>query len=725
MESRIARIGAYIAVLALIPLILAPLAFLLYGSTLDTQSIIGRDAHITFRHFAEIATQPSYWKHFGNSVLLAACTGLGATVVGVFIAWVISRVRPRGHTILDVLMIVPFFLSSFIATMAWARLGNPNNGLLNLWLSSLLGTEIAPINVYSWSGIVFVMVTVTVPFVYMLTSSTLQSVDPALEEAGSMSGAGRMRRLLDITFPLVAPSILGGAFLAVIFALEAFAEPAILGSPAGLSFVTTDIYLAVKNYPARFGTASALAVALMLLTMILIYAQGRLIGHRSFVAFGGKVGSANALDQSMGRVAYILSVGFVTAYVAVAVLLPYLALLLISLQPYTSTRFGNWTLENYRFVLGEGGVVTAFTNSLLTGLIAGLISMAWMFALAYLTSRQKFRGRELASYVATIPVAVPGIVFGVALLWMWLRAPISIYGTLLLLVIAYIVRFSPYVFRSVSAAITQVDKSLEESARMSGAGPLRILYQIVFPLIRPSLLSGGLIFGLFAMRDLNASILLSTPGSRGTLGRDFRSLGERAGAPRRGRGHRADGDPAALVRPRPVLRKPAAGCRFAAATGSGMGRRSWQYLRLIRAAIEDRCLARREVLVDTDQNTQHQEPRLENSGARGAFVRVEGISKTYVSGGERIAALRKTDLLVGRGELVTLLGPSGCGKTTMLRCIAGLEQPDTGRILVDGKVVADAAAGRFVPSEHRQMGMVFQSTLSGPICELPRMSAIR
>jgi iron(III) transport system permease protein len=514
MEKRLAKLVAGVALSGLLPLIVGPIAFLVFGASLDSEDIAGGTSRLTFRFFREIASRTVYWEHLGNSLILGVCTAALSTVIGVFISWVLWRVRPYGRSVLDVLMIVPFFLSSFIAAMAWARLGNPSNGLLNLWLSGLLGRAVAPFNVYSWPGLIFVMTTLTVPFVYMLTAATLQSVDPALEEAASMNGAGRLRRLLDVTLPLVMPSILGGALLAMMFALEAFAEPSILGVPAGLAFLTTDIYAAVKNYPARFGTGSALAVCLMALTMLLVYVQGRLIGHRSFVAFGGKGGSSNLSDRMMGRSARLLVTVAVALYVFVAIVLPYVALTIISFQRFTSTRLANWTMDNYRAVVGPNGVIEAFANSFVASLVSAVVSMAWMFCLAHLMSRSRFRSSAIVGYIATMPIAVPGIVFGVALLWMWLRSPIPVYGSLILLLIAYVARFSPYVFRGVSAAITQVDRSLEESGRMNGAGPIRTLLAIVFPLIRPSLLSGGLIFALFAMRDLNVSILLSTPGSK-------------------------------------------------------------------------------------------------------------------------------------------------------------------------------------------------------------------
>ncbi|HWB37391.1 MAG TPA: ABC transporter permease subunit, partial [Rugosimonospora sp.] len=140
-------------------------------------------------------------------------------------------------------------------------------------------------------------------------------------------------------------------------------------------------------------------------------------------------------------------------------------------------------------------------------------SLVWMFVLAYTLRWARFPGRRIVSYVATLPIAVPGIVMGVALLWTWLRSPVPVYGTLFLVALAYVVRFSSFVLNSINAGMTQVDVALEESARMSGAGPMRVVRDIVLPLIRPSLLSGAVMFALFSLRDVNTAVLLAGPKS--------------------------------------------------------------------------------------------------------------------------------------------------------------------------------------------------------------------
>lgn len=521
---------AALAILLLVPVIFLPLVFLVYGSTLSTESAV-ESGSVTFQHFVSIAQNASHRSSLLNSLKLALATGVGAGIVGVTIAWIVVHVRPPFWRVVDTLMVVPFFLSPFVVAIAWTFLGNPSNGMINKWISGLIGIDVAPISVYSFWGIAFVMVTSTSPFVYMLVSAALAGSDPSLEEAAAMNGANRWRRLTTVTLPLVAPSILAGVFFAVVFALESFAEPAILGAAIRYNTVMTDVYFAIQGFPSKYGTASALAVVIMAITMLLVYFQSRLLGERSFVSLSGKSGSSADVSRGYGPTARYSLMLVPILYLIIAVGLPYFVLVLVSLQPFASPQITNLSFANYRAFLGDPETVRSFQNSALAALGGVVVSAVWMFILAYVLRKARFPGSKLIGHLAMLPIAVPGVVMGVALLWMWLRSPVPLYGTLLLISLAYVARFSPFVLRTVSAAMTQIDVGLEESARMSGAGSFQVLRDVVFPLTRPSLLSGAIIFSLFALRDLNSVILLSGLNNT-TLSVQIWSLYENSQLPR-------------------------------------------------------------------------------------------------------------------------------------------------------------------------------------------------
>jgi iron(III) transport system permease protein len=508
------RIIAIVAVALLVPLTLLPLAFLVYGSTLNVESTT-EPGVINFIHYAQLFASSDFWHGLIDSLSLGLAVGLGAGIIGVLLAWIMVHVQPPGRALFDVLLIVPFFLSSFVSAVAWAFLGNPSNGLINLWLRAIFGTNSSAtfVNIYSFWGLAFVLVTSSVPFVYMLTSSALETTDVSLDEAAAMSGARRWRRLRTVTLPLVGPSIMAGVFFAVVFALEAFAEPTLIGGPVQFQTLTTNIYVALSNFPIKYSTASAIAVPLMIVTIGLVYFQTRLQGNRSFVALSGKSGSAASITSGYSKTAKRLLMIVPLVYVIITDLLPMYMLVQASLQPFVSPTITVLNFNNYLSVFGDQAAMKSILNSFIASIVGLVLSMVWMFVLAYVLHRGRFKGRRIATYVATLPIAVPGVVFGAALLWMWLRSPIPVYGTLGLVTIALLVRYSPYVFRSVSAAMEQFDIGLEESARMSGAGRIRVLWDVVFPLVRPALLSGAIIFAIFAFRDLNASVLLQGPNS--------------------------------------------------------------------------------------------------------------------------------------------------------------------------------------------------------------------
>jgi len=351
----------------------------------------------------------------------------------------------------------------------------------------------------------------TFPFVFLLASSALQSVDASYEEAAQILGAGRLRTALLVTLPLIAPAVLAGTLLAFVNAIALFGSQAILGLPGRIVTLPTRIY-ALFDYPPQYGLASALSLMFIVITVAALYLQHRFLARRSYVTVGGKGARPQLID--LGPARWVL-LGFCAAVFAVAILLPYGALIAVSLSKSWGLSFWKGlTLDNYRFVLFEYNVTQrAILNSLLLATLAATIAVLLGAVIGWIDVRTKAKGRRLLDYAALVPLGLPGIVMAVALIQFWLTMPVALYGTLTILLLAYIGRYIPLGVRAANTSLRQIDASLEESARVLGASWARTLREVTLPLIRPGLFAGWLLVFVPVIQELSASILLFSSSS--------------------------------------------------------------------------------------------------------------------------------------------------------------------------------------------------------------------
>jgi len=361
-------------------------------------------------------------------------------------------------------------------------------------------------NVFSMSGLVLVTTLHTFPFVYLLAASALESVDASMEESAQILGAGRWRTATAITGPLVAPAVLSGALIAFVNAIALFGSQAIIGLPGRVFTLPTRIY-ALFDYPPQYGLASAMSLVFVAITVAALALQRRYLARRSFVTVGGKGSRPRRLELGAARWAVL---AFCVAVFVIAVLAPYLTLLAVSVSRSWGLAFWqNLTLEHYRFVLFEYDVTRrAIRNSLVLAAATATLTVLLGSLIGWIDLRTTLRGRKLLDYASLIPLGLPGIVVAVALIQFWLRVPVPIYGTLLIILLAYTGRYVPLAVRSANAAFRQIDPALEESARITGAGWLRTFGAVTLPLARPGLFAGWLLVFVPAIQELSASILL-------------------------------------------------------------------------------------------------------------------------------------------------------------------------------------------------------------------------
>jgi iron(III) transport system permease protein len=453
-----------------------------------------------------------YWEILLNTLTVSLAATVLALLFGFVTAWILSRTNVPGRHVLEQLMAIPYYVTPLLGAFAWSLLGAPESGFINqVWRA--LGGEDYLIDIATPWGIAWVMALFEGSVAFVMIGAVMKSMDPALEEASQIIGAGRLATMLRITLPLVAPGVLGAAVFVFAEMLGSFSAALVLGLPSRFYVVTTAMYQLVSQYPPRIPLAAAMGVSLFVVMFAMLFVYRRIVTRRSYVTITGKAFRPRVMD--VGALRYAL-LAVCLLYVALSVVLPLLTLAYASVQKIAVAfpAAANWTLENYRTATTMNAVRSALTNSLILGVATATIGVALMGLLAWIIYRSRVPGAGMIEYVVMFPQAVPRLVFAFGMMWAWLIFPIPIYGTLWLLLIAYLTVFLPLGIRTIAGVMLQVDRSLEESAQMCGAPWAYRIRTITMPLLRPGLIAAWLLLFVASVRELGASILLMGPNAK-------------------------------------------------------------------------------------------------------------------------------------------------------------------------------------------------------------------
>jgi iron(III) transport system permease protein len=447
-----------------------------------------------------------------NTLTVSVAATVMALVFGFVMAWILTRTNVPGRHLFEQLMGVPYYLTPLLGALAWSLLGSPESGFINqIWRA--LGGNGHLVDINTAYGIAWVMALFEGSVAFVMIAAVMKSMDPALEEASQIIGASRVRTMLRITLPLVIPGVLGAAIFVFAEMLGSFAAALVLGLPSRYYVITTAIYQLVQQYPPKIQVAAAMGVSLFAVMFFMLFLYRRIVMAGSYVTITGKAFRPRVAD--VGPLRYVL-LGVCLLYLFAAVGLPLVTLLYASLQKIAVAfpAAGNWTLENFRVAVTMNAVRSALVNSLLLGLGTATIGVVLMGLLAWLIYRSRLPGSGLIEYIVMFPQAVPRLVFAFGLMWAWVVFPIPIYGTLWLLLIAYLTVFLPLGVRTIAGVMLQIDKSLEECAQMCGASWAFRVRTVTIPLLVPGLVAAWLLLFIASVRELGASILLMGPHSK-------------------------------------------------------------------------------------------------------------------------------------------------------------------------------------------------------------------
>jgi iron(III) transport system permease protein len=492
-----------VAIAVLVFLVVNPLLRLFIVSFQDA------DGAFTLGNYVAAYSRVRYLEALGNSLVLGVSAGALCLVFGVPMAWALSRTDMPFKGLIWIAILGTFIIPPYLGAVGWILLGGPNAGWLNRAWMALTGASNGPFNIYSMPGLVLVVACYSFPYVFVLTKSALDLVSSEMEDAANILGAGNLRTTWMITLPLVLPSILGAFILVFLEAIALFGSPALIALPARFHVVTTQLWQFFE-FPPKIGVASAYAMPLLVITIVLFWVQRRITSRRGYVSLTGKGGERRPVPLGPWKWLALAWCLFVTT-------LSFFMPLVVICQAAFAKAWGrgfsldNVTLNNIRAVLIDNDLTrTATLHTFLYAGTASLIALVLAMCIAYITNRGLV-GRHVGGvlgFLTMAPFVVPGIVLAIGFYAAYTRPPLLLYGTAWILILAFTTRFLPIAYVNSNAAIRSINPELEEAVRTLGGSRLTAIRHVVLPVLKRSMAGAFILVFIPATRELSTAIFL-------------------------------------------------------------------------------------------------------------------------------------------------------------------------------------------------------------------------
>ena len=493
---------------ALFVLVLYPLLWLVIRA-LEPASGGG----LTLANFAVAFGTPRYLTAILNSLILATGVGLVDLVIAVPIAWAVVRTDMPLKGLVRASVIGAFITPGFLGAIAWTLLASPHAGWLNQGWVALTGAGAGLFNIYSMSGLIFIVSLYTYPYVFLFTATSFELMSSEMEDAAAILGARMWRVVRVVTIPLVLPGVIAGFIMAFLEAIADLGAPLLISVPARFQVITSQLFQFFQ-FPSKVEVAAAFSLPLLLITGGLLFLQRRLLARKTFATLTGK-GAAQRTVR-LGGWRYV-ALGWCLLVAALSLFLPGLTLLSAATAKAWARGWSlhNLTLENFRFILVEHPTTPgAILNSFLFSIAAATAAVLIAFLTAYVVNRRLFRGAWLLGYTAMMPYVIPGIVLAIGFLAAYTRPPFSRYGTAWIMIFAFTSRFLPIAYTNSDAALKSIHPELEDAARIAGAGRLLTLSEVTLPLIKRGILGGWLLVLIAGLRELSTAIFLFSANTK-------------------------------------------------------------------------------------------------------------------------------------------------------------------------------------------------------------------
>ncbi|MBN9694844.1 MAG: iron ABC transporter permease [Zoogloea sp.] len=502
------------AVVALLALsVFFPLGLVLWQSVLSGPFFMP-SAQLSLESFVFIFEDPDFWMATKNTLIIAVGMSFIAIPLGAVLAFIMVRTDLPGRRWLETPILIPIFVSPVVLGFGYVVSLGPV-GFFSVWFEALFGH--VPWNIYSLAAIVVIAGLTHVPHVYLYSSSALRNLGSDVEEAARLSGASPFRVARDVSIPMVSPALLYVGVLVFFLGFEIFGLPLILGDPEGHLVLTTYLYkLTNKLGTPSYHLMAAVATCIIAVTFPLVLLQRALLkSAQRFVAMKGK--SARQRPLALGPWKWV-ALAVIALWLLLTIVVPVSGVALRSVVSSWGAGISLLevlTLDHFRAVFEEDVMIRSILNSILIGTFGGALAVGGYLLVGLATHRKPDGLSRLVDYIVLTPRAVPGLMAGLAVFWVFLFVPFlaPLRSTLFSVWFAYAVVWLAYGMRLIQSALMQVGPELEEAGRLVGASRARVSRDITVPLIRNGLLGAWLLVFMIFEREYSTGVYLLSPGT--------------------------------------------------------------------------------------------------------------------------------------------------------------------------------------------------------------------